>query len=200
MIGFYAAGATGEIGPPPVPTTWDATAKGANVVLSSGDLVATKSGGGWQTTFGTVGKSSGKWQFEIVFVAGSSTNRPFASLSDKTNIANLMTTYTGNPGATTLESMGYWGNGTFYWNLTTGTSPTGVAVPGTSVTNVITVTLDLTQVTPEAQFYLNGSLQRTQSLPSGKTWYPATSLQGGGSVRLVPSSLTHPQSGFTDWG
>lgn len=187
-------------GAPAAVTRWDSSAKGANITLSDSDRVALRSGGtGWQTVYGTTGKSSGKWQFEVVFLAGTLSNRPFASLADKINLANLLNSYTGNADATVAESLGYWGHARIYYNLSTGSNFLSVAA--SAINDIITVTLDLTLGTPEAKFYKNGALLGVVILPTGKTWYPASSLQGSGtSTRLVASGLTYSQSGFTDWG
>lgn len=185
-------------GPPPAGAKWDASAKGANIVLSGGNLSAEGGLSTWQSVYADTGKSAGKWQFEIVIVSGATgVLRPFASLADKTNVANLLNTYTGNPGATVKESLGYWGNGTFYRNLTAGA--TNSAVTATAAGDVITVALDAG--TGTAYWYRNGTLARTEALPAGKTWYPAASVYGGGSkVTLRTTGLTYPVSGFTDWG
>lgn len=178
------------------PTVWDATAKGTNVVLSNANLDATKTGGGWESVYGTNGKSAGKWQFEIAGVSGGGFN-VFAGIADKTNLANVLATYIGNNGASVIESVGYWGNGRIYRNLTAGAGETAVSAWGDG--EIITVTLDLT--VPEVKFYLNGAtLAGTVSLPAGKTWFPATSMQSDGKTRLDVSGLTYPKTGFTDWG
>lgn len=183
-------------GGPPSSTTWDAAAKGANIVLSDGNLSAEGGLAEWQSVYASEGKSSGKWQFEIVIVGAVGVLRAFAALADKTNLANLLNTYTGNPGATVKESLGYWGNGTFYRNLTAGA--TNSAVTATAAGDVITVALDADTAT--AYWYRNGTLARTEALPAGKTWYPAASVNGGGSkVTLRTTGLTYPQSGFADW-
>ena len=201
MIGFYAAGAMGGGGAPlPIGTTWDGSLMGSGITLSSGDMIATKAAAGWASVYGTTGKASGKWQVEYVYLTGAGTNRPMAGLADKTNASNVLATYIGNPSASVQESLGYWGNlGRLYFNLSgIGTGdPTGTA---TNINDIVTVTLDLTLGTPQAQIYRNGTLVHTRTLPSGKTWFPACSLQGGGSVQLRVTGLTHPQAGFVDWG
>jgi hypothetical protein len=70
-----------------------------------------------------------------------------------------------------------------------------------AVNDIITITLDLTLGTPEANFYLNGSLMGSAvTLPTGKTWFPVGGLRTGSKIKLIPASLTYPQSGFSDWG
>lgn len=54
--------------PAPTYATWNPADKGATVVLSGGDLgVTSGSGGTWNgsSVRATIGKSSGKWQFEV---------------------------------------------------------------------------------------------------------------------------------------
>lgn len=184
--------------PPPAGSTWDPAAKGAAIALSNGNLTAAGSSSGvFNTVYGTLGKSSGKWQYEIVIDGGTAAERPLASMADKTNVANLLGTYTGNSGATVKESLGYWGNGFFYRNLTAGASNN--AVTATAINDVVTIALDV--AANAAYWYLNGVLKRTETLPAGKTWYPAASCNGGASkVTLRTGSLTYPVSGFTDWG
>lgn len=173
---------------------------GSGISLSASDMIATKSATGLTSVYGTNGKSAGKWQIEYVYLGGAAANSPLAGLADKTNAANVLATYIGNSGSTVHESLGYWGNfGRLYYNLS-GIGTGDPAGASTNVNDVITVTLDLSLVTPEAKFYRNGALIHTRTLPSGKTWFPAASVQGWGSVQIRPSSLAHPQSGFSDWG
>lgn len=168
------------------------------IVLTESDMRATRAALGWQSVYATNGRSSGKHQFEVVFVAGTSTSRPMAGLADKSNAANVPSFYLGQNTVPVQESVGYWGNGSLYWRLTTATG--SAAASATAVNDVITVTIDLTIPTPEAKFYRNGVLSNTRTLPSGKAWYPAASVQSGGSARLVVAGLSHPVAGFTEWG
>lgn len=175
---------------------WDSSAKGANIVLSNGNMDATGGIGAFQTVYGTSGKASGKWQFEIIHISGISTARAIAGLADKTNSANLLATYCGNNGATVKESIGYWGNGTLYRNLTAGA--TNSAVTATAVNDVITIALDADLLT--AKFYLNGVLKETTTLPSGKIWFPAASVNGSTcTARLRTNTLAYPVVGHSDW-
>lgn len=51
--------------------TWNPVDKGANVVLSGGDLIASSSGTPFNTVRATQGKSAGKWYFEVTATAGT---------------------------------------------------------------------------------------------------------------------------------
>jgi len=161
-------------------------------------LIATGGITNWQSVFATAGKSSGKWQFEIEHLGGTSTSRPFAAIADKTNASNLLATYAGNNSASVSESVGYWGNGRVYWKLSTGSSEIGVG--GTNAGMKITIALDLTLPTPEAKFYRDGVLQLTRALPVGKTWFPMCSLANSASQAMLHcSGLEFPVSGFSEW-
>lgn len=183
--------------PPSTGTAWDPSSKGAEIVLTNGNIDAENATGVWRTVYGTTGRSSGKYAYEIVFLAGSAATRPFASVADKTNMANVQATYTGNSSFNTKESAGYWGNGNLYYYLST-SAPGFVAVPATAVNDIITVAIDFS--VPEASFYKNGVHVHTLALPAGKTLFPASSLNGGGKVRLIPSGLTYLPAGFSEWG
>lgn len=134
-----------------------------------------------------------KYQFEIVIVSGVP-NVKMAGLADKTNSASVIAGNLANSAA--IESVGYLDSGLLYRNLSTGVS-SGSAT-ASSNGDIVTIALDLS--VPSVQLFLNGSSIGTVPLPSGKTWYPVASLRNTSSCRLVPSSLTYPQPGFTDWG
>ena len=58
---------------PPMPTVWDAAAKGAGIALSGGDLIATSSSAAWETVRGTKSRTAGdgKRYFELTFAGGT---------------------------------------------------------------------------------------------------------------------------------
>ena len=187
-------------GPAPPVTTWDAATKGAAITLSAANMQAEKATTGFQSVYGTVGKSTGKWQFEIKHLAVVGVNGPIFGIGDKANTANMLSSHPGRTVDTVFESIGWAVGATMHRRLTATTS---AAAFGTSsaLNDIITVTLDLTLGTPEAKFYLNGSLMSSAvTLPTGKTWYPIVGLRSGGKVGLTPAALVHPQSGFSDWG
>jgi hypothetical protein len=47
--------------------TWDPAKKGSSMTLSNGNLTSTITGSTWQSALATIGKSSGKWYWEIKF-------------------------------------------------------------------------------------------------------------------------------------
>lgn len=65
LLGSGAAAA-----PAPTYATWNPADKGANIVLSNGDLSATNASlGSWHSVRATLAKSTGKWQFEVTIDA-----------------------------------------------------------------------------------------------------------------------------------
>ena len=183
--------------PPPTGSVWNPSAKGAGIVLSNSDQDAVgPSGGGFNSVAGTASKSSGKWAFEILDVAGGTD--VFAGIMDSaaSTPPGGLGTYIGENLTATREGVGYWGNGQIYYSMTLATGNT--AVTGFTTTNIITVALDLT--VPQVQFYKNGVLIHTRAITGSKTWFPAASVRNTGKARIITTSLTHLPSGFTAWG
>lgn len=56
--------------------------KGANIALSGGNLIATKSAAGWNSVRATLGKTSGKWYFEITYTTVAASANAMAAVSD----------------------------------------------------------------------------------------------------------------------
>lgn len=180
--------------PPPVGTTWDPSYKGPNITLTNSNIDAARIGTGLQTVFGTTGRSSGKYQFEIVQLGGTTTARPIMGVADKTNGVAMQGSYIGNTG---MEySLGLWGNGQIYGNLGGGLIRTSSST--TSTNDVVTVMVDMDN--DEIEIFLNGVSKYTTSVPSGKTWYPAASMNQNGAVRIRVTGMSYPQPGFSDWG
>lgn len=180
--------------PPPPGTTWDPSYKGPNVTLTNGNMDAARLGTGLQTAFGTTGRSSGKYQFEIIQIDGSTTSRPIMGVADKTNGVAMQNSYIGNTGME--NSLGLWGNGQIYGNLGSGLiRPSSTA---TSTNDVVTVAVDMDN--DHIEIFLNGVSQYATPVPSGETWFPAASMNQNGVARLRVTGLAYPQSGFTDWG
>ena len=176
-------------------TTWDALVAGSGIVLSNSNLDASiASGAAWKSVLGTNGKASGRWQFEIILVSGGSA---FAAIADKSDIALMLSTYVGNY-TSAIEGVGYWGNGIVYRCLSSGTG--SVSAGAWDTTNIITVALDLSSATNTVKFYRDGVLQNTTNIPSGKTWFPATTVENSKKTRLIPAGLTYPVAGYTEWG
>ena len=185
--------------PPVVGSTWDSAAKGAGVVLSSGDKVATKTTAGWQTVLGALGRSSGKYQFEITVVVGSELASPLIGIADKSNLATVLGTYLGNNGMTVKESTAYWVPfSRIYRNLTSGIGETTGSASFYSGT--LTVALDLDATPPTVRWYQSGTLAGSVNLPTGATWFPGASVQNSATATLRTTGLVSPVAGYSEWG
>jgi hypothetical protein len=147
--------------------------------------------------YATHGKSSGKWQFElkITGLPVGQSNGPYLGVADKTNIASVLT----GIAVSYVEAIQRYEGQNAYVKLT-GDTATVSLTSYINLDGVITVTLDLDASPPVASFYKNGTLEFTRNLPTGKTWYPCASIRRSSVILLVPVSLEHPQTGFTDWG
>ena len=196
----------GASAPPPAASTFDPALKGANIVLSNGNLDATKAAAGYQTVYGTQGRSSGRYAFEVLVTARPSISTILIGIADKTNSASVLTTYIGNNGGP-VETLGYNDNNgsstasRLFKRMTVGTSTTGVGgVAGLYTTgDVITVDVDFS--TNLCDMYKNGVLRYGSiAITSGKTYFPAASLQSAAAVRLITTGLSHLPSGATAWG
>lgn len=183
--------------PPPAPggsVTWDPAKKGVGIVLSNGNLDATKSGV-WQSVLASSTKSAGKWQFEVLVV--NSGGNQGVGVCDPTNLSAIVGTYLGSSSGAE-ETIGFLVSQCYY-KLSTGS---GSSTHGASHStgSIITVTLDLVAATPRVEFYTAGTLRFGRNLPTGRTWSPAGCLESGATLRLVPVGLTYPVSGYSDWG
>ena len=90
-----------------VAVTWDPANKGPDLVLSNGNLTITHSAASadWEQVIATLGKSTGKWYFEVAITNGSSVVT--IGVQDGTE---SFETYTGD----TFDGWGYMANGRFY--------------------------------------------------------------------------------------
>lgn len=183
---------------PPSGFTWDPSAKGPDIILSDGNLAAEKVATGYRSVYGTVSKTSGKWQFEVEHVATLAANGPIVGLADKSNQSAVFDNQIGlTGGISTQQSLGWRVSGHIYKDLT---GDRGLSAVGTasSLGDIIGITLDLTLGTPQFAAYKNGTLLGIVSLPSSVTWFPATSVRTSGKVKLK-TTLVYPVSGFTQW-
>lgn len=192
----------GVYGPPPAASTWDPSLKGANVVLSNSDLDATKSGSGYQSVYGTQGRSSGRYAFEIITTVQSALSTISMGIADKTNTAGVIVTFLGNNSGP-VEVVGYNAHTSnrYYKRMTVGNiNGGGLSGAVNAVSTVVTVDVDFSANT--VTFYQNGSAMTPSSIPitSGKTYFPAASIQSGSAVRLRTTSLAHLPSGASAWG
>jgi len=87
--------------------TWNPSAKGANIVLTDGNLTATDGASGWQSVLGSVGYTTGKYYFEVTFATWSGDGDLI------TGIGNASTTLSNYVGSST-NSAGWQGIGSGY--------------------------------------------------------------------------------------
>lgn len=107
--------------------TWNPADKGSAITLSGGDLVAT---GGPGAVRSTVGKSTGKWYWEVAL---SGSGYWFLGVGNSTH--NLLT-YPYHPNCAGFQSNGYW------WNHTT--IPTVDSTYSTGTGHTVGLALDHT--------------------------------------------------------
>jgi hypothetical protein len=194
----------GASGPPPTASTFDPSLKGASIVLSNGNLDATKAGSGYQTVYTTQGRSSGRYAFEMIVTARPSASSILIGFADKTNSAGVLVTFLGNNSGP-VETTGFndnngAGNSRLYRRMTAGNT-NGTASPYAYTVGDI-VTFDVNIGAGTFSVYMNGVLAGFTNTPltSGKTYFPAASLQAGAAVRFIPVGLTYLPSGSTEWG
>jgi hypothetical protein len=188
--GITAAQSLGAAGLAEV--VWDANYKHTGITLSNGDKDATKTGS-WGTVLGNIGRSGGgKWAFEVICV--STAGNHMGGMADKTQTQSTRVgTYLGNSG---IESMGYAVN-TLYFSVSGGSQSGSFIAWGAG--DVLTIALDLDAATPTVGFYVNGTLGKTATLPTGKTWFTGASIENGGVMRIRGRGLSHLPSGYSEW-
>jgi len=71
--------------------TWNPSDKGANITLSSGNLHATNTVASWAAVRSTIGVSSGKWYWEVLYTAD-----PSAAIFGVANGSATLTNYVGS--------------------------------------------------------------------------------------------------------
>ncbi|GAB3305602.1 hypothetical protein [Luteimonas notoginsengisoli] len=154
----------------------------------------------WRGAFAIIGRSSGKYAFELIQASGDgqvgSGQNSVCGIATKENLNSQLADMVGNA----LNSVGYYGGsdstGALTWTLDTGNSVVSVAAYRTA--DVITVAVDADA--PEVTFYKNGAFQAAVPLPAGKTWFPTMTLRRVGTVGLVRTTgLSFLPSGFSEW-
>ncbi len=184
----------------PVAATWDPANKSANIALSGGNLIATRNAPGSThdgSVRGTIGKTSGKWYFEIVCTTISTDVHVMG-------IGNENMVMTNFPGST-ADGWGYLGvNGQKYHsNVGAGFGNTYTAG------DVIGIALD--RDAGKVWFAKNNTWQASGDPAAGTneaysgitsgTIYPVTGLYNTGSqstIRYAAASMTYsPPSGFS---
>lgn len=182
-------GNNGGSAPAPTYATWNPADKGASIVLSGGDLAVTNSTGGtWNSVRGTIGKSSGKWQFEVEITGGG----PFVNVVIGVGLASAnVDSYVGSD----ANAWGYLGsNGN---KINSGTLTAFGALFSSS--DVITCYYDAG--TGTLGYLLNGADQGT--IASGLTGevFPMVSVYASTITTLASFgeiALQHPKAGYNE--
>lgn len=198
MMPFQAMRLRNSGAAPVVSSLWNSADKGASVVLSNGDLTATKAGSGYQSVRGVNGKSSGARYFELLVVNSGSSGTFLMGVADAT--FTLTGRYLGEANAGAKKSAGRTTATTFYRNLTNaaGNGPTSGAA-GTG--SVVGIGMDFSTFTMTIYNGLTGALLATyvDASPWG-TMFPAVTLQNGGIVTLSAAGpFAFLPSGFVAW-
>lgn len=157
--------------------TWNPSDKNADIALSSGNRVATSAGGDVTTHRGvraTVGKSAGKWYWELTFTSGLYMQPGVAVISEG---LSFDTSYTG-----LTDTSIYHPNGRTY-----APSPGGTAYGATfAAGDVIGLALDMGAGT--LVMYKNNSSQGTMRSGISGTYYPYL-LEFDGDVTVATANF-----------
>jgi hypothetical protein len=199
---------SGEVVTPLANNGWDRFAINTTFNASPDMFTVTGTVGGWRKARGAGGKTSGKWQHEVLLQtstpSGVFTIPGF--IDDTSDPMENSGAYVGLE----LYSAGFWGDagGTdlYFFDHTTGVSDNGGS--GVSHNNggvrynagaSITVCLDIDALTYKIK--ANGTTFMTGTLPAGKTWYPAVSLYGSAQCtgRFTASQIVYPEPSYTAW-
>lgn len=144
--------------------TWNSGAKWSSITLSNGDLTAASTGTGGGMCKATIGKTSGKWYFEVI--VGATSSQLTIGVANTTE--SVGTAF--YPGGT-ANSVGYYQGGTVYYN-------SGSLGSNASYTtgDVIGVAYDLAG---NVAFYKNNTLQSiSHGVPTGAIFPVIGSLTG----------------------
>lgn len=171
--------------------TWNPSDKNANLTLSNGDLTVTGTTVGWCSARATIGKSTGKWYWEVHFDSGLT----YLMLGVLTS---SMTTANGNYVGIDTTGFGYLNGGTGQKY----TNATGSAYAATTYAagDTIGVALDMDGGTI-AMLKNNAALGTMFSGLSG-TFFPGVSHEGSGGNQVTTANfgataLTYsPPAGF----
>jgi hypothetical protein len=171
--------------------TWSSTNKSSNITLTNGNLTFTGIAGNNGIGITTIGKSSGKWYWEITVDSAAAGGNEFAGVtnvvpvSGNTSRLGLVANsiaYRQNSGGTSYCYL-VWVGGSF---TTQGTGCTTDIVKN----DVLSFALDMDNL--RFTEYLNGNIINTfvAGLPAG-TWYPACQsdgLRGSGTANFGQNS------------
>jgi hypothetical protein len=161
------------------PATWNPLDKGGNIVLSNGNLSASTTAGSWQGFRATVGKSSGKWYWEIDITGANYVN---------TGVATSAASVGGYPGQ---DDYGCGWDRTWLQRTASSIFSRNASSPPNPGGGTISVALDMDN--GEIYMALNGTwlfsgnpVTRQQPAftftPGGITLYPMVGLTQAGAV------------------
>ena len=157
-------------------------ASGSAITLSNGNLTDTSSGG--SGVRGTIGKSSGKWYYEVTIVALASGVAPVVGIAGASNALT-----NGWTGPSDYLFWGY-GGGELIWGANSRTAYGSTAAAGDVIG--IAVDLDNRQIT----FYRNGvsmGAAYTSTTFTAGTYYPfVTDPEDGGTSSLTANFGQNP--------
>ena len=168
--------------------TWDPTKPNTDWIFSNGNLTLSQTTNTTANMIATIGKSSGKWYWEINWSSGSGFGVAMGVMNNITNINHgyicynpgyafiqfLDTTYFATNGITVGFSP-YSGGG--------GPSPYGFGAP----LDVYSLALDISSGTGTLHVYKNGTLLNSDPPATGITGtiYPAVSTYAGNQVGFI---------------
>lgn len=157
--------------------------KAADIVLSSGNLHAAKTGGNdWDCVRATGGKSSGKWYWEVVMTQAMTNTREIAAITKGT--VSLIV----QPGSS-VDGYGYNGINGFLYNNNSG-SAYGATY---DVGDIIGIEFDASAGT--LKFFKNNTSQGLISGIAAGTWFPTIALwdnSGQATAMFTSASQTYP--------
>lgn len=151
--------------------TWNPADKDASITLSGGDLTAVGAGTG--SVRSTIGKSTGKWYWELLV---NSTGSQVAGIIPGSEALNTLPGYT-------MNGWGYSNAGQILNNATL-----IVSAASYTSTNTIGVALDMDTLT--IKWYLNNSLIDTETIASG-TYYAITGWNANMTANFGATAFTY---------
>lgn len=91
--------------------TWNPSDKAANISLSAGNLTTTRSGAGPASVRGTIGKATGKWQFQVKCISTTGIFDIFVGLANSTESLTVLPGSDANGWALAFDDGGYYHSG-----------------------------------------------------------------------------------------
>ena len=184
----------------PCTVTWNPSAKGTAIVLSNGNKTI-KSTASWNAARATLGRSTGKWYYEMIVSVGGN---GFSFIGAGTSAATLNGCCTGN-----TASWGYYGGPGNLRGLGKNASPNATPYKSGTFTIGVAVDLSLDRIwwSRQGVWQLGGNpatgYKPTFSNVAG-TIYPQASValsNATATLRACASELKYaPPAGFTAWG